>query len=446
MSEIANSVSAREWAFAFWLLVLVVFVAWSRTTRSSLRALVATFIQPLIIGPLLVAAIYAAGEVFLLAHLGWWSLANLKTTLLWAIAFAFVAMFEIVSIKERKRALGKVARDIFSVAGLVTFIAELKSFPLPVELIALPVVTFIGLMAEFAKVRPEHQRVAGPLGCFVGMIGLFYIGYSVWLTYLEWAETATWATALDFLIPFILSIGFLPFLWLWQIFVVYSDTFATITFGGIDKKLVPAARWLAATRIRSDLELLERWRVALRTTRPATKAEFRHSLVVLKALRAREASPPSVRPEQGWSQYLALQFMADLGYDMGYYRQHFDDEWGASSPMRQIGPDAAVFRNNLAYYIEGDEAAATSLKFKLNVNDPANAREAEEMFVVGSFHLLEQAISLDAAERLTNRIAPLRSFTADIPFGQVSLERTDFMGGIKGGYSRIFEIRRGPED
>lgn len=443
MSNFIDSVSAREWALGFWLLALIVYSVWNRKTRASLRAIVGIFFQPLIIGPLIAAALYAAAEVYLLTRVGWWSLANLKTTIIWAVGFAAVAMFEIVSIKERKRAMRQIARDIFSVAGVVTFIAELKSFSLPVELIALPVVTCIGLMAELAKIQPEHRRLAGPLGCAIGMIGLAYVGYSGWLSYWEWQETATWPTALEFLIPLILSLGFLPFLWLWQIFVVYSDMFATITLGGIDKKLVPAARWLAATRIRTDLELLERWRTALRTARPATKEELRHSLVALKALREREASPPTVGPEQGWSPYLALQYMADLSYDMGFYRQRFDDEWGASSAMREIGPAGAVFPNNLAYYIEGNEAAATCLKFKLNVNDPPSAPQATDMFILGAMRLLEQAVSLDAAERMASAIARLQPFTADIPFGRVSLSRSDFEGGIKGGYSLLFLVERG---
>jgi Family of unknown function (DUF6118) len=52
----------------------------------------------MIVGPLLLAAVYAAGEIFLLWRLVWWSIANAKSTVLWLITFAFVGMFEITSI------------------------------------------------------------------------------------------------------------------------------------------------------------------------------------------------------------------------------------------------------------------------------------------------------------------------------------------------------------
>src|SRR3546814_8481028 len=90
--------------------------------------------------------------------------------------------------------------------------------------------------------------------------------------------TVTWANALEFLIPLLLSIGFLPFLYAWIIYVTYNDVLAGLSAFGLDKKLVPRARWLAITRIRTDLELLERWRRVIQQTRPANRKELDHSL------------------------------------------------------------------------------------------------------------------------------------------------------------------------
>jgi hypothetical protein len=67
------------------------------------------------------------------------------------------------------------------------------------------------------------------------------------------------------------------------------------------------------------------------------------------------------------------------------------------------------------------------------------------MFVLHSLHLLEQAVSLDAVERLKGLLASLDDFEANIPFGKVTLKREAFDGGIPGGYSRIFSVRRGAD-
>lgn len=442
MDGIFNSVNSREIASAIWLGALFVFLLIYRPTRSSLVGVLKAFFRPVLIIPLAVAVLYAAIEIFLLHRWGWWSVVNLKTTVLWLVTFAFVTLFEVATAKNRTANLSKITRDVVSVTGVLLFITELHSFPLVVELIALPTVTFVALTGEVAKYKPEHAQVAKLLGCVTGVIGLSYFGFSAWKTVEAWREAVTWSIASEFLIPIVLSLGFLPFLYGWRAYVAYSGMFTVISIIAIDKELVPFARWLAVTRIRGDLALLDRWRMAIQASRPSNKAELKHSLTALLALKSREAAPPTVPPNDGWSPYLAMQFMTDLGFDTGYYHHSFDEEWFASSPMREFG-GSAVFPNNIAYYIDGSEHAATALKIKLNINDPGDRGEAEDIFILHAMHLLEQAVSADAAERLKLQIASLEAFQADIAFGAVSLTREAFVGGIAGGYSRTFEIGRG---
>lgn len=444
MSAIIDSINNREIASAIWLAILVAFVLINKSTRDSLDAVTRTLFQPALVIPLGIAAFYATGEIYLISYMGWWSAANLKTTILWLVTFAFVTMFEVATAKSRKAGLGKITTEILSVAVLVTFIAELYSFPLIVELIALPFVTIVGLMAEMAKHKPEHAPVAKLMGCLSGLIGFSYIGFSLWKSVELWRDTFTLANWLELVIPVILSVAFLPFLYAWRIYVAYNEMFTTISIFGIDKALVPYARWLAITRIRTDLDLLERWRKSIQSARPANKDELKHTLTALLALKEREAAALTVPPKEGWSPYMAMQFLTDVGMETGHYNHRYKDEWGALSPMRELGNSDNIWRNNIAYYIDGTQHAATVLKVKLNVNVIADRTEAEDMFILHAMHLLGQAVSFNAVERLKMQIASLNDFRADIPFGSVSLTCENFDGGaIKDGYSRIFTVRRG---
>jgi hypothetical protein len=442
MNEIIQSVSNREWAALLWLAALLIAINVKEDIRRSFVGVLRAFVQRMIIGPLILAAIYAGGEIFLLWRFDWWSIANLKSTVLWLVTFAFVGMFEIVSIKDHKVGLWKITRDIITFTTIFLFITELHSFPLLVEVVALPIVTFLVLLNEVAKLKPEHAPVSKLLGTIVSLIGISYFAFSVWATVAKFAETATWSNVLEFLIPIALSFGFLPFLYGWRVWVAYNSAFATISICGLPNKLVPYARWLALTRIGGDLELLERWRRAIHVLRPDSKAELKHSLTALRALVEREMSPPIVKPSDGWSPYFAMQFMANYGLETGHYSHSFDDEWFASSPMREFG-EGEIWKNNVAYYIDGAENAATTLKLKLNVNDPASAQEAEDMFIVHCLNLLEQAVSLDAVERLKMQVARLDDFEAEIPFGSVRMTRDEWVNRMAGGYSRKFEVARG---
>jgi len=445
MNAVIASFTTREIASAIWLVVLLVVVLIQRPTKERLGGVFKALFQPILLVPLAIGAAYATAEIYLLERLGWWSVANLKTTIVWLFTFTFITMFEVATAKTRKAGLGKITAEILSVAGILTFITELYSFPLWVEVVALPFVTVVALMGMMANHKPEHAQVARLMGCLSSLIGLSYISFSIWKTYQLWSETATLANALELAIPLLLSLGFIPFLYAWRAYVAYSNVFAAISIFGIDEGLLPYARWLAVTRVWGDLELLERWRKAIQAARPGNRAELKHSLDALLALKEREAAPPVVQPKDGWSPYLAMQFLADYGVETGHYHQSIDDEWFASSPMREIGGGPNL-PNNLAYYIEGTEHTATVLKVKLNINNPEEASEPEDLFILLAMHLLEQAISVSAVERLKMRIAKLETFDAKIPYGRISLRCEDFIGGIKGGYSRRFEIKRGAVD
>lgn len=443
MNDILQSFSHREIAVGIWLMAAIAYIIARPQTRTSLARLTREFFKPIFLVPLGIAAIYALGEVYLLRQIGWWSLANLKTTILWIITFAFVSMFEVATAGKRKANFKRVAGEILSVTGVLTFVAELHSFSLATELVAIPIVTLLGLMTAIADHDAKHAPVAKILTTLSAIIGFGYLGFSVWMSIAEWQKTASSDTALEFLIPLILSVGFLPFLYAWLIYVAYNHTFTTLGVFGLDKSLVPRARWLAATRIRDDTDLLERWHRAIQQSRPSTREELDHSLSALLALKEREHSPPVVPPQEGWSPYLAMQFLTDLGFDTGHYK-NLDGEWFASTPIKQFGTDLPM-PNNLAYYIEGHEHAATTLKLKLNINAPDAATEAEDWFIVCAMHLLEHAVSLDAVERMKLDIARFNDFIWAIPYGEVSLRRENDITFVEGSYSRYFEIRRGPD-
>lgn len=136
--------------------------------------------------------------------------------------------------------------------------------------------------------------------------------------------------------------------------------------------------------------------------------------------------------------------MIDFDLKTGYYNQSSDDEWFACSPMQEVG-NGEILKNNIAYYIEGNEYVVNVLKLKLNINDPITAGEAEEIFSIYCIHLIRQAVNIEAAERIQIKISALEDFEERIPYGVMHLLHEPWIGGIKDGYSRMLEVSRKPE-
>ncbi|WP_028008437.1 hypothetical protein [Solimonas flava] len=151
--------SNREIAAMIWL---TIFFVWtlardkSGEIRRSLAHLVRAFFVRHIMLVMLWAALWIVLCVRLLIWLGFWHLDNLKTTVMWAVPFAFVTLLDANRVTEEKTYFRNTIRDTVNVTVLITFVAELYSFSLPVELLLTPLLTLIGGVAIFSEGKPEY--------------------------------------------------------------------------------------------------------------------------------------------------------------------------------------------------------------------------------------------------------------------------------------------------
>jgi hypothetical protein len=92
--------SNREIATLVWLLIFAVWAFSYAKVRQSFVHVLKAFCAPQILISLAVAFTYIAASIFLLSAVGIWEWASLKTSVLWGMTFAFVAMFDINRITE----------------------------------------------------------------------------------------------------------------------------------------------------------------------------------------------------------------------------------------------------------------------------------------------------------------------------------------------------------
>ncbi|WP_210183440.1 hypothetical protein, partial [Methylobrevis pamukkalensis] len=83
MNAVITSFTTREIALAIWLVVFFAVGLIQKSTRESLGSVFKALFRPILLIPLAIGAAYVAGEIYLLGRLGWWSVANLKTTIIW---------------------------------------------------------------------------------------------------------------------------------------------------------------------------------------------------------------------------------------------------------------------------------------------------------------------------------------------------------------------------
>ena len=160
------AVNNRETATVIWLGIALAACLSSRDIRRALWQVVKSFTHPKILGPLLTLAAWTVGLVALAHTVGLWESDVRNDTVTWFITVGIAFYFSLEEVTDdgffRKTARRAVAVTIF-VEGFV----NLAGFGLAIELVLLPVVTFLVMLVAFSEGKEEyataHRLVEGLL-------------------------------------------------------------------------------------------------------------------------------------------------------------------------------------------------------------------------------------------------------------------------------------------
>ena len=433
----------REIASYLWLGGFLLVAFWKVDVRHAFVGVIKAAVHPKVVALLCSAAIYISLWVAGFWSIGIWSYSNLKTTILWAISFAILSIFETMEASRsggEGRFFLRIARNIFGIAGILTFVAEMQSFSLPVELVVVPIVTVLSILHAFAEADPKFEIVRKTLFPILVVVGAWYFIYSVYVTFSDVPKFMSVDTLREFGIPILLSFAFFPFLYAFLLLVTYENAFVRLRWQIADEKLQRRAKWEAFFRFGPRLYLLRKWAANVARSRPQNVRELRLSFNETISSAKAEASPPFIKPSEGWSPYRAKDFLRNTGLAAGDYHRGLEEEWWANSPYLELSNEPTL-ANNLSYYIAGNERVVTSLKLCLNVNVPTKRREAERRFVEVGRVLLQAALGLPVAEPAILALSSMEARDLSIDMWTIHLGYEEWSGGIEGGFERVIEIR-----
>lgn len=432
-------INSREIAILLWSGGLLLWASWkSKDLRKSLGGVLRAVSHHKILIPCAIAGAYAAACVILLWKFGFWESANLKTTLLWLLTFAFVTMGEVVQSEHGVKKLKAVVKDTLSATAVVLFIGEFHTFPLWAELLLVPSLVVVGLMLAMAERMPEHTIVLKPLRFIQSAAGLSILGYSLLRIAQDMGGFATVTTGREFAVPILLSLMFLPFLYGLMLYAAYENAAVRLRFSMKDGPLGRYAFWRGLISFRTDIDLFRRFVRDLGLHDVDDQPTVNRMIRDLRNLKQRESNPPAVPWSLGWSPYQAAAFLSAHDLATKDYHRSFGG-WWAESPMKRIG--GGLFHDHLTYRIFGNEEAATRLKLVLNANLPGTPDQSDAAFQLTALALTEKALGLSEREQLETSWDTLS--TAPLQFGDViALLAHDAWGSeLRGGYERRFELR-----
>ncbi len=217
--EVTNIFTNREVALIIWVLIfgLWVFIKSTGFYKSLWGVLVSATKMWKIFLPMVT---YIVSCIFILYTLGFWNIEFIKITTFWFFGWAIIALLNSTKIRKENSYLRRIVFEILGLSIIVTFISGFYSFSLWIELIIVPIVAVFAGMSAVAAYNKEYESVGIFSDWFLGVLGIGVLVISLFRVSINFNNFATLSTLQEFITPILLSLMFLPFMY---IVSLYSD-------------------------------------------------------------------------------------------------------------------------------------------------------------------------------------------------------------------------------
>lgn len=412
----------RETAIALWLLAISVYVYFSPKmieVRSAFSKLLQTFFAPQIVSVLGLMTVYMVIVISVLSELALWNAGQIKNTLFWCFSIGFLSLFKIDKLKNDRSYFKRLVVDSVKLLAVFQFVIGVYTFPLWVEVILVPLLVFNGTLLAIAKTDEKYYQVKKVLECFLFMFGVIVVCYTLYMLVTDFGEFGNEKTAYDFIVPPLLTLCYLPFIYMLLLYTTYEQVFARLTFFIKKPGYRLIAKIYAVVLFNFRLTLLERWAREVAIGKVESHSDLIDSIKHIFKVSAAEKNPKKVDELQGWSPYEAKSFLATQELNTGYYNKISENEWWAASQTLELSD--GILPDNIAYYVEGSEHIAKTLKLKVNINDVSGMPQAcVKLTEVGEV-LHESSLCLPLSEHMKKAILSCSSYSEMIGNKNISL-------------------------
>ncbi|HET8598653.1 MAG TPA: hypothetical protein VFM22_12925, partial [Castellaniella sp.] len=252
----------REVAISLWVVAIAIYIFSSskmRDVRKSFRSLLSAFFARQIISVLILMTIYMGVVVYLMFEADLWNSGQIKNTIFWAVAVGFMSLFKLESIKKDKSFFKHSIIDNLKILAIIQFFVSFYSFPLWIELLLVPILALTGGMSAIAETDEKYIQAKKLLDGLMIFFGITVIAYTVYMLITNFNEFDQESTLYDFIVPPLLTLFYLPFIFMMMVYSAYEQAFVRLMFAIKEHKLRLTAKIYAILFFNFRLALLERW-------------------------------------------------------------------------------------------------------------------------------------------------------------------------------------------
>jgi hypothetical protein len=161
----------------------------------------------------------------ILSLLGYWDVSMVKATVFWFIGSALVVLFNINKALREEEFFLNVFMDNIKLVLVIELLANFHVFSFVTELVILPLIVLFALLKAYSEAKAEYKQIGKLMNGALTIIGLVFLSLSIKDAFNNIGNFASYTTLKSFLLPIILSISFLPCVYVIAVVMEYELLF-----------------------------------------------------------------------------------------------------------------------------------------------------------------------------------------------------------------------------
>lgn len=256
--KLFQALNNRELSLLIWIIFVVIYCLCYPKLRNCLFQVIKSFFAWKLTLAYILMFTYIICTVWILKTLSIWKVSHISLTVLWCLCTAFVMFFGFEKTKDPNFFKDSVKNNINGLV-FVEFFVNLYVFSFWIEFMIVPILAIIGIMKAITESNKEYKPVDRLIDYILGIAGSFLLIYAFYKMVTDFNNFATINNLESFYMPILLSILFVPFVYMAALTVAYEMFFVRLGFFVPDRKVLIYAKIKTIFSIRFNILKLRTW-------------------------------------------------------------------------------------------------------------------------------------------------------------------------------------------
>lgn len=205
-----NILSTREWATIIWILILLIYILKNKKTKNAFLDVIKILFGKKLIKIWILTSLYVFLITLIFSKTSIWNNYYIKDIIIWFITAGVIFCFNAASKESDEQYILKVLKDNLKFTIVIEFFYSTFTFSLWVELLIIPIITFLAMVDVYAEAKEEYKIVHKFMQGLFAIISIWFFYETFKLGLREYKELNILNTIVSFMIPIVYLILIIP--------------------------------------------------------------------------------------------------------------------------------------------------------------------------------------------------------------------------------------------